>query len=94
MTHPTHAELDSKGVPILPGDLLRSDHFIGERRKKHYLYHVAVNRDGSMYAVPCCHLEPTLSRSGGECLIRYLGDTKTVIHGFPLPEDRKKAKHD
>lgn len=33
---------DRKGVPIHPGDLIRSFHFIGARRKRYYLYHVAV----------------------------------------------------
>lgn len=33
---------DSNGVPIYPGDLLRTFHFTGPRRRKWYLYHVAV----------------------------------------------------
>lgn len=31
---------DSRGYPIHPGDLLRTPHFIGPRRKQYYLYHV------------------------------------------------------
>lgn len=57
---------DAKGIPIHPGDLLRSFHFRGARRKVYYLYHVVTRReDGSLWAVPTSELEPTLRNRGG-----------------------------
>lgn len=60
---------DAKGLPIAPGDLLRSFHFTGARRKRHYLYHTVVMRDGHLWMVPTCHLEPTKAGGGGDCRI-------------------------
>lgn len=60
---------DRKGVPIYPGDLLRSFHYVGRRRKVYYLYHTAVMRDGAMCMVPTSHLEPTKAGGGGACLM-------------------------
>ena len=42
---------DRKGVPIYPGDLLKSFHFTGGRGKKHWHYHIAVMCDGAMRMV-------------------------------------------
>lgn len=42
---------DIKGRQIEAGDLLRSEHFM-LLKKKLYLYHVAMVRDGHLYAVP------------------------------------------
>lgn len=57
---------DKKGVPIYPGDLLKTFHFIGSRGKKYYLYHVACYQDNMMVAVPTCHLEQTKVSGGGK----------------------------
>lgn len=64
--------VDIKGVPIYPGDLIRSYHFTGARRKRHYLYHVAIwNSDEvTMELVPTSELEPTLRDRGGRCWLR------------------------
>lgn len=53
---------DKTGRRIYPGDLLRSWHY-GKGRGTHYLYHVAVMREGILTGVPACHLEPTLAKS-------------------------------
>lgn len=74
---------DKKGVPIHPGDLLRSFHFRQRWwRKKHYLYHTAVYREGAMRLIPTCHLEPTRAGTGGDCLLSDdLGREAEVING-------------
>jgi hypothetical protein len=58
---------DSNGVPIYPGDLLRTFHFTGPRRRKWYLYHVAVydTQVGAMRMMPVEYLEPSVKREGG-----------------------------
>ena len=58
---------DRRGIPIHSGDLLRALHFIGARRKRYYLYHVAVNRDGHWWLVPTGHLDPSRVSGGGDC---------------------------
>ncbi len=49
---------DSKGIPIYPGDLLRSFHFRGQRRRIFYLYHVAIfdSEAGGMRMMPASYL--------------------------------------
>ena len=72
---------DVKGREICVGDLLRSPHFVGARRKKFYLYHVAVNREGVMYAVPTSHMEPSLRQYGGDCPLGYVHKYMEILHG-------------
>ena len=59
---------DKRGIPIYPGDLLKSPHFIGARGKRHWLYHVAVMRDGAMFLVPPRHLITEEIKQGGSCM--------------------------
>lgn len=74
---------DMHDVPIYPGDLLRSFHFTGVHNKRWYLYHTAVNRNGSLYMVPVAHLEPTQISGGGDCwLHQKMADTVEVIQGY------------
>lgn len=79
---------DRKGVPIYPGDLLKSFHFTGARRKKYWLYHVVVappERAGTTFPlemVPTSHLEPTKRSGGGRCpLVDWLASNAEVIAG-------------
>lgn len=58
---------DKRGVPIHDGDLIKSPHFIDNRGKKYYLYHVAVLVDGYYDMVPTAHLQPSLVKDGGRC---------------------------
>lgn len=58
---------DKNERPIFPGDLLRSFHYTGARRRRLYLYHVAVATESGMDAVPACHLEPSKIKGGGRC---------------------------
>lgn len=76
---------DRFGIPIHPGDLLKSFHFQGARRKKYYLYHVAVhvNDETGMEMVPVSHLQPDKVKSGGRCRLNQdLGDNAEVIAGY------------
>lgn len=41
--------VDKYGIPIEEGDILKVYHFTGARRKKHYMYKMAVLWDGKMY---------------------------------------------
>jgi len=75
---------DKKGVPICKGDLLRTPHFIGVRRKQHYLYHTIVEKDGRLFGIPTGHLEPTNALGGGEFPLWacYKDSWKSeIIHG-------------
>ena len=66
---------DMHGYPIYPGDLVRTFHFAGRRRRKHYLYHVIVfefdstRGHGYLRMVPAQSLEPTLAKQGGNPLL-------------------------
>ena len=40
---------DKNGVPIEEFDVLKIFHFIGARRKKHYMYKVAILWNGRLY---------------------------------------------
>ena len=72
---------DKRGVPIHAGDLIKSPHFIDNRGKKYYLYHVAVLVDGSYDMVPTSHLQPSV-RPGGRChMSQDLVSNSEVIHG-------------
>lgn len=61
---------DAQGIPIYPGDLLKSFHFTDRRRKKHYLYHTAVFVNGHMEMVPTSHLQPEKIKGSGRCWLR------------------------
>lgn len=58
---------DKKGVPIYPGDLLKSPHFTERNGRKHYLYHTVVFAQGHLEMVPTSALEPTKANQGGRC---------------------------
>lgn len=79
---------DKRGIPIYPGDLLKSPHYRDRRtRAMRYLYHVAVNRAAKgepedLHMVPTSELEPTLVGRGGVCRIRQeLADRIEIIRG-------------
>ena len=90
---------DMNGRPIHPGDLLRTYHFTGARRKKHYLYHVVVQEPTGLFLVPTSHLEPSMRNGGGRCPLNAYADTwqSEIISGYgPVPylsyEDRPKNR--
>ena len=65
--------LDIKGREIVAGDLLRSWHFYDRRARKHnYLYHIAIPKNGTLYAIPYATSAGLRSESdGGCCDIKY-----------------------
>lgn len=69
---------DKNERPIASGDLLRTFHFIGARRKRHYLYHTALVRNGKWWMVPTDHMDPTKIKGGGDCLIGEGSDTEII----------------
>ena len=93
---------DCKGVPIYPGDLLRTPHFRDRRRKQHYLYHTIalqkVRGTTALWMIPTSHLEPTKRNGGGSCLLsQELAGSCEVISGHGPGEcldytDRKKIR--
>jgi len=76
---------DMNGIPIYPGDLLRTYHFTDARyRRKHYLYHVAV-RSGrhGMQMVPVQVLERSKRGQGGRCcLTQACASHAEIISGY------------
>lgn len=60
---------DIKGYPIYPGDLIRTFHYRGPRKRINYLYHTAIQNEKHhvLELVPTAHLEPTKANSGGRC---------------------------
>jgi hypothetical protein len=91
---------DARGVPIHPGDLLRTPHFTDRCGQKHYLYHVAVLTPDGMQMMNVAELEPT-TRGGGGCpwLSDNLAQNATIIHGYGPGDcldytDRPKLKRE
>lgn len=89
---------DKNGVPVYPGDLIKTFHYTGSRKKKHYLYHTVVNKEGYLFMVPTSHLEPSLAKDGGVCLLRIgLTEDCEIISGMGpdldwLPFDERPRK--
>lgn len=90
---------DKREVPIYPGDLIRSPHFIGVRGKRHYLYHAAVFVNGYMELVPTSHLQPEKVAGGGRCILsdRLVADAEIIAGCGPEPYldflDRPKLRN-
>jgi hypothetical protein len=73
---------DKNGVPIYKGDLLRTFHYYGARKRKNFLYHTVVEKNGYLIMTPTCHLEPSLVSGGGECRLKAgLDSSSEVIAG-------------
>lgn len=79
---------DRRGIPIYPGDLLKSKHFYCRaERRWYYHYHVATFEDTwghgrRMMMTPTQWLDPSDKRCGGRCAISQdLMDNAEVISG-------------
>ncbi len=93
---------DNTGREIRPGDLLKTYHFTGARKKRYWLYHtvvvVWVKQNPYFRMVPTQQLEPTLIDSGGACaLTPDLASNAEIIAGHGPGdclgyEDRKRVK--
>jgi len=82
---------DKNGVPIYPGDLLRTFHFTGPRRRKWYLYHTAIfnQQHQCMEGVPTSEIEPSLVGRGGRFWLHQEimdGEQCEVIEGPSIGE--------
>jgi hypothetical protein len=76
---------DKHGRQIHKGDLLKTFHFTGARRKKYFLYHTVVDREGVLYIVPTAELEPTCANQGGTCMVEAIirsGADIEIISGY------------
>ena len=94
---------DETGREIMRGDLIRSPHFRGARRKQYYLYHVVTVVNDGLYCVPTARLDdnPFKPRQGGACWLQALADDAGYVdcrilcgfdnHGNSF-EDRKKIR--
>jgi len=91
---------DKNGIPIHRGDLPKTPHFTGPRRKRYYLYHVAVRDEdaSAMRMMPVQYLDPGVKREGGMPLLSDdLAANAEVIDGMivgdaVLYDERKKRK--
>lgn len=91
--------IDKNGYEIRPGDVLKVYHFTGARRKQYFMYKIAHEIDGFLYAAHLHniykdggiskHNSYAMPRTGG-----YLADYE-IIEGYSEPEgsfeNRKKA---
>jgi hypothetical protein len=93
---------DLKGVPIYCGDLLRTFHFIGPRRKRYYLYHGVIynTKEDCLEMVPVSELATGKSGGGRFWLRGHLNSSGMIAaevisgygpNGTPY-EDRPKLK--
>lgn len=75
---------DRNGVPIYPGDLIRTDHFKDRtcRGRMRYLWHMVTNRGGVLRMTPISMLANGKDQ-GGECYLHSLADNDGVL---PLSE--------
>jgi hypothetical protein len=88
---------DKNGVPIYPGDLLKSFSFRAAlRRQKIYMYHCVILNNGVMEMVPHSELHKP---DGGRCWLHTMADQKGVVnaeviasHGDPWFPERKRRK--
>lgn len=89
---------DKNNRPIISGDLLKTFHYrVAHRRQKFYLYHIAVQKEGYMQAVPVHYLDPNTKDSGGRYwLTKENSGNSEIVYGYG-PEagmnftDRKKV---
>jgi hypothetical protein len=80
---------DKNGFPIWQGDLVRTKHFIdyGRGCRQNYLYHVAVVKDGKLWLISHCYLDPAIPYTGGNFPLAFGNSAhREVISGIgPLP---------
>jgi hypothetical protein len=67
--------LDKNGVVIEEFDVLKVFHFIGARRKKHYMYKIVVLHDGLLYG---SHIDSNPLKPGYPLWITSQDDTEVV----------------
>jgi hypothetical protein len=88
---------DIKGRPICVGDLLKTFHFRGARKKKYWLYHAVVLCEGRLKMVPVFTLATKPTDNGGSCwldsvAINGVVQSEIIDSYNPLYEDRKVGR--
>ena len=77
---------DRKGVPIYPGDVLRTFHYKSRRYGRYlWLFHVAVfnEKHGVMEMHPASWLDPKKKRDGGSCwLTQDTAAGTEIVQGY------------
>lgn len=71
---------DKNGYPIKEGDLVRSYHYTGARRKRYYLYHYITKRDGILWMM---NIDSVFNKHvGGCCPLKALNYKPEILHGY------------
>lgn len=87
---------DKKGYPLEEFDIIKVFHFIGMRRKKHYMYKQIGLYNNKLVAFHLGKLSPTESKfyflTHSKNDIVKLEDTEIVDGSYPSFENRKKIK--
>lgn len=85
MRFPMSSFHDSQGVPIYPGDLIRTPNFVNGRGVRYYLYHTVVSLNGRLWMIPTSHLEPSKVKGGGDCQVTqaHVGRARVISGGGP-----------
>lgn len=85
---------DAKGYPVFAGDVLKVFHFRGARRKKYYMYKVAKEWQGKLWAFNVSELATNGGESCHKCRMETLGFFQ-IVDGYDPDgiyfEDRKKG---
>ena len=93
---------DKNGEQILEGDLLKVFHFIGVRRKKHYMYQVVVMEDSNFpldsVRFPVMSVSSYLPNSKPHCRMYVIADENRIyrnaeiVQEFDFETKRKRIK--
>ncbi len=93
--HNSKIVYDKRGIEVCVGDVLKVFHFTGGRRKKYYMYKIAVIRDGYLLAADAVQLGKDYTAAiNGACILDVLGSFEIVAGFGPKPflsfEDRPR----
>lgn len=87
---------DKRGIIVCPGDLIKTLHFIGARRKKYFLYHVITKKGEHLWANSIASL--LNGNSDGSCRLSvFAHEDFEIIDSYRVDEnyldysERRKA---
>ncbi len=89
---------DTTGREIRVGDLIRTPHFIGARRKQYYLYRIVYDWEGYLYMISLQDATKIVSGFSKGCPVSALHDKATILCGYACKgdeisfEDRERVK--
>ncbi len=72
---------DEKGHEVVEGAVIRVFHFIGARRKRHYMYKQVSVSKGELYALHLGQLTPTEGRG---YLLKHQADSAGLLKGHQV----------